>query len=658
MKKRNLYLIVLIILNALVTNAQDLARKIPENALAVATIKGKNFLDLVSISEINQSVLGKKILEKASQNGANTIKSIEDFGVDITGNSYYFFKDNDSLTTNFILVPVKDITKIDQLFSGDDFKFSNENGIRTYVTADSSAIIKWNKEMLLFTYGKLNDVYFADSVKAARYNIKNYYNLSYNLFKSNPSVVEEIDSAVYENNTDSTTLLDGDAVIMEQKPKDTEIIDSASADVVMYPPVIAPPVSTYDSYGANTGDSTQINYNKNYEDSYEQDRQIGRKLTFEWSSAEAQNLFSTNNSTSILNNESFIKNQDTAAEATFWLSSFEQFYSRFVPMATLYTTNIFSGYKNFNAKLFLEDKEIKIQSSLELEPAAADVYAKIYRKKINKKFLKYVNSENLTGFFGYSIDTKTYLEEIPNLLKTVYSGGYFGKFSEEIGMGADLFSLLLDEAAVAKMVKGDLLFVLNDLTEKEVTYTDYDYDENYNSTQVEKVKKELQPDFLMMFSTDDSRLFEKMLKYGIKKELIKESNNVYTIDVKKNIFKMYVLIKDGIFFLSSSKPQIDQINADNYKGNISGLHKNLLLKSNFSAFMNTKKLSGKFPDNDLGFTKGMENLNKNLGLVGDVYLKSNKIKSNAISGEVVMNVPTNFKNALAYIFSLANDLKF
>ncbi len=664
MKKRSLYLMMLIIMNVFALKAQDLAKKIPENALAVGTIKGKNFLELVSISEINKSTFGKKILEKVSEKSKNPIKSIEDFGVDITGNMYYFFKANDSLTTNFILIPVKDITKIDALFSDDSLKFSNQNGIRTYTTADSSAIINWNKEMLVFTYGKLNETYFSDSTKAARYNIKSYYNLSYNLFNTKQEYLAETDSLINDatdsvkyDPTGAVEISKGDGIVVEVKPQEIHEEDVEQTKSVLPPLSNDSTMKTYEDNIYNS-DSTQTGYNKNYEDSYEQDRQIGRELTFRWSSAEAQNLFIETNSTSILNNESFQKNQDPQAEATFWLPSLAQIYSKFIPSSTLYSSNLFNGYKNFNAKLFLENKEIKIQSSLELEPAEADVYNRIYEKKINKKFLKYINSDKLTGFFGYSIDTKTYLEEIPTILKTVYSNGYFGNFADEVDMGADLFSLLLDEAAVAKMVKGDLLFVLNNLTEMETTYTDYEYDENYNSKEVEKTKKELQPDFLMMFSTDDSRLFEKLFKYGIKKNFVTEEDEIYTIEIKKSIFKMYVLIKDGIFFLSSSKPQMTQIKANNYQAKVSQLHKNLLLKSNFSAFMKTKKLSGKIPDNDLGLTQNMESMSKKLALLGDVYLKSNKIKNNMISGEIVMNVPGNFKNAMAYLFNLANDFNF
>src|SRR5690606_40854277 len=109
----------------------------------------------------------------------------------------------------------------------------------------------------------------------------------------------------------------------------------------------------------------------------------------------------------------------------------------------------------------------------------AKSYARIYNSKINRNFLRYLDSENTLGFFAYSINTQAYLEEFPKMLNSIYAPS-MGPNAEEVAIGTEILSLLLDEAAIAKTVRGDGLFVLNGVTQHETAYTSYDYDEDYN----------------------------------------------------------------------------------------------------------------------------------------------------------------------------------
>src|SRR3546814_11926467 len=92
-------------------------------------------------------------------------------------------------------------------------------------------------------------------------------------------------------------------------------------------------------------------------------------------------------------------------------------------------------------------------------------------------------------------------------MKDMY-GNLFEQYEADIALGADLVSLLLDEAAIANVAKGDALFVLNGIAEREVPYISYEYDDDYNYMEVEKIKMETIPDFLLMFSSDDVQIYK------------------------------------------------------------------------------------------------------------------------------------------------------
>jgi hypothetical protein len=352
---------------------------------------------------------------------------------------------------------------------------------------------------------------------------------------------------------------------------------------------------------------------------------------------------------SILNNPAYLRSLDKNAIGTFWMADLQRIYSGYLPYNFLKYGNMLKGYGSVNARLYMDKEHMRITGEMTLDEDRADAYRKIYDKKLNKKFLKYIKSDSLIGFMSYAFDTESYLKELPKIFSQTY-----GAFTEEIDLGGDLLSLLLDEKAIAKVVKGDALILMTNLTPRESTYQTYVYDENYERRDTMQTKTETLPDILCMFSSDDTHLIEKLLKYGISKHKILFANNIYSLyHSTKNPFNLHILLKDGIVFMGTSLTDIEQINAGTYKGNLSKQQKDLLLKNNMTMFFSPKNLHDKMPVAEMGY-KG-EIMSRLLGNSGNVYLKSSGIKGNYISGELIADVPNNQENALKYFISLFND---
>jgi len=380
-----------------------------------------------------------------------------------------------------------------------------------------------------------------------------------------------------------------------------------------------------------------------------------KQLAFIWMNIQADKIFSTNYE-SIETNKSYTSSLDQKAIAEIWVSSLQDAYNSIAPeFGTYGKAGVMKGYGSLNAKLFMDKTSFRISTGLELAKEQADSYKKIMDRKLNKKFLKYVDSEKAIGFMGYSIDTKAYLEEFPKLLKQTYGSFLGGKMDEEIELGSDLFSLLLDEEAVSNVVKGDALFVINGLNSKEVTYTTYEYDDDYNRKEVTKTKKETLPDFLFMFSSEDTRLMNKLIKYGINKNYVSTNNGIYKIEEKKSPIDIYFMIKDGIVFFGNSLTEMQSISNSSFNSAISKTHKNLLAKNNFSFLFNAKNLVGKVPDSEIGGEETAKKFNETLGKMGNIYMKSNPIKGNVVSADISAEIPNGHENALKYLFSLIEN---
>lgn len=683
---KNLLIAFSLLFSFKLAKAQDLVKKIPANAFTVATIKGDNVFKLMFVKDFNESFLGKKLLTQTSKSLDKNFTSIEDFGINLEKNMYYFNQLSDSITYNCFLIPLKDATKFESLINEKEKKFKTEGDLRTMVLPDSTSIIKWNNNMLYFVTGSIRSSFFADSANSARYGIKeiryqnNYDNLT-------DSAVVAVDST-YATTTEPNEVVD---VVLappppvlskpytpnikayqkkastkkasskksskkkpaKKKPAVKKIEEINEVEITDTP--MAEAIDVVDGAEAmtQTGNPDE-RYDEYQKERAEQDAKK-KQLAFIWMNIQADKIFSTNYE-SIETNKSYTSSLDQKAIAEIWVSSFQDAYNSIAPeFGTYGKAGIMKGYGSLNAKLFMDKTSFRISTGLELAKEQADSYKKIMDRKLNKKFLKYVDSEKAIGFMGYSIDTKAYLEEFPKLLKQTYGSFLGGKMDEEIELGSDLFSLLLDEEAVSNVVKGDALFVINGLNSKEVTYTTYEYDDDYNRKEVTKTKKETLPDFLFMFSSEDTRLMNKLIRYGINKNYVSTNNGIYKIEEKKSPIDIYFMIKDGIVFFGNSLTEMQSISNNSFNSAISKTHKNLLAKNNFSFLFNAKNLVGKVPDSEIGGEETAKKFNETLGKMGNIYMKSNPIKGNVVSADISAEIPNGHENALKYLFSLIEN---
>lgn len=682
---KKIFIAISFLLLAKLNYAQDLVKKIPANAFTVATIKGDNVFKLMFVKDFNESFVGKKLLTETSKSLDKNFSSIEDFGINLEKNMYYFNQLSDSITYNCFLIPLKDAIKFENLISDKEKKIRTDGDIRTMVLPDSTSIIKWNNNMMYFVTGSIKSTFFADSAKSAKYGIKDIrYQNNYDVLTD--SAVVAVDSTyattaepaveivappaegwTVHPPSNKQTIKNKAGTTKKNKKKITKKstakkksngkkvkaknrkskIEDNSTEIALSDTT---EMDAFVTDTLNNGDT----YDEYQKERAEQDAKK-KQLAFVWMTAQSDKIFNSSYE-SIESNKSYTASLDNKAIAELWVSSLQDVYNSISPeLGTYGKSGLMKGYGSLSAKLFMDDKSFRISTGLELAKDQADAYKKIMNRKLNKKFLKYVNSDKAIGFMGYSIDTKAYLEEFPKLMKQTY-GAFLGRnMEEEIELGTDLFSLLLDEEAVSKVIKGDALFVINGLNTKDVTYTTYDYDDDYNQKEVTKTKKETLPDFLFMFSSEDNRLMNKLIKYGMNKRYVTVNNNIYKIEEKKSPVDIYFMIKDGIVFFGNSLTEMQSINDNTFKSAITKTHKTLLAKNNFSFLFNAKNLVGKVPTEEIGGEETAKKFNETLGKMGNVYMKSNPIKGNLVSADISAEIPNGHKNALKYLFSLIEN---
>ena len=622
--KRVLQLIALATCTGLTASAQDLAYKIPENAFTVASIKSGQLFRLTTVSEVNNSFLGKKLLESLSKSTQKEYKSLDDLGFSLSANSYYYSQITDSIDYTCVLVPIADLNKVNALLRSSQEPVYEQHGINVSVRPKAKTVLAWNNQFLFLTYGRPKDNFFADSARAARYGIE---------MTDNPyadvETVEITDSPIAATPDDEPVIVEAPSPLPDTIP--TTVPDDA-------PP---PPVVDFNYNNDNSSGQ-----------SYEERKLIKDSLSMLWLTNNALQVFDKKENTpSILNSPGYKRTADPEAVATFWMTDMQTIYSSFLPYTLMKYGYLMRGYGSFNSRLYLGKDKMRLTSEIGLDPQKSASYGKICDQKLNKKFLKYVNSDSLIGFMSVAFNTEAYMNELPGLFTGVY-----GKYDEEMSIFGELVSIALDEKAIAKVVKGDALFLLSGLSQKEISYSSYVYDtETFEYRDTIKTKTETLPDFLYMFSSEDPRIIERLLQYGIKKEKIVQANGVYTVaQTNKMPFTLHFLIKDGIVFVGTSIKDIRQIQSGSFKSNISKEQKALLSKNNFSLFFNPKTISAAIPSSELGDSG--ERMRKLLDGAGNLYMTSAGIKDGYVGVDMVADVPKEKENALKYFLDLIEEM--
>lgn len=631
--KRLLSLIALTSCTGLTAMAQDLAYKIPEKAFSVGAIKGNQLFRLASVKEISNSVPGQKLLAKLSKGHPAAYTGLDELGFNLSANTYFYYHMTDSIDYTTLIIPIADKNKVEKLLLKYLVPVSEVNGVKTMMDdQDGDKTIKsWNNEMLVLTSGHAKASFFSDSATAARYGIDP---------DVRPVYVEADTAAVAAPYEDSDEVLVDSAVAL---------IDTAYAvpDIMDVPTAVPddapPPPMLPDSYQEDAEEQMEH---------YKQQEKRKDSLSQAWLVDYSRQVFDKKEgSSSILNVPGFKRANDPEAVASFWMTDIQSMYASFLPYSLMKYGYGMKGYGTVNARLYMDKEHMRMTTEIGLDENKSAIYNKICNHQLNKKFFKYINSDSLVGFMSYAYNTEAYLNEIPKMFTGIYA-----RYDEEMMIAGDMISLLLDEKAVAKVIKGDALFLLSGISEKQVTYSSYVYDqETFEYKDTVRTKTETLPDFLLMFSSDDASIIERLLQYAIRKEKAVLQDGIYSFEqTRKMPLSLHLLIKDGIVFMGTSRDELTRIQNGTFKANVTKEQKQLLTKNNFSLFFNPRNMGQVIPTSEVGETA--ERLRKLMNGAGNVYMTSTGIKDGYIGVDMTADVPKEKENALKYFLEMMEEM--
>ncbi|XRE42939.1 hypothetical protein ACIVBQ_001143 [Tenacibaculum discolor] len=380
-----------------------------------------------------------------------------------------------------------------------------------------------------------------------------------------------------------------------------------------------------------------------------------------WTKKYVLDLFNKNVISSIASNTKFQKSKKKNASATLWVRNygmlmtdlFKSFGSSLYPLyADVGDQNIY-GVEEVTANLFFDKSDARILLDMSVSPDMKKSFKKIYNKRMSRDLVNSFDHDKALAFWSISIDTEETLKQYPELLNKMY-GGILPKFQEEMEIVGDLFSLVIDEEAIGRLITGDALLVLNDFSKKEVEYTTYKYDEDYKRKEVTKTKEEFVPDFTLMIGSKEEDLLNKFFKLGEKHKAVEIENNVVKFKTKKSDipFNLYSVVKNDVLYLTTSETNALSIARGNNNFNTKK-HSKLVRDNSTVFFVDVNAVLNKIPNKWMSKSE-KEAMRFSTDNLNDGVFRVSRMRGNTISSELKISTQGTEENTLKLLLEFIN----
>lgn len=655
--KKVLLFVYLSLVTAIIS-AQDLITKIPSNASAVFTIKGKNITDLVSTEEFESSKIGKLFLKELAKETDGQLTDLEALGLNLSQNFYYFMQVEGGSLNNYVLIPITNKEGFLSLMPAYKKEEMVIDGNITYFIDDyDNAVTMFTENTLLFVYSK--------PITKDDYTIDDYYGYN-DVIEENDIVAEAADATGEAKEEVEILSLDTEnneeEEIVDLGDYEEEVVESIDVEEII--------IETTESDNYDYYDSDYYQKLEQRRRERQAEREAKRKEAMLVVVKNAKEIlkgkYAENN---ILKNNNYVKSIGKGKdEAVLWVDDFGGIYEEIfngmggiskgmlAPYQFMNFEDLYGGI-SLTSKLNFEDTQATIKTSYTMNDRMAEFSSAMYNGKLNKNFYNYLNEDDLQAYFSLNMSTQGILKAYPELMGSIFEGVEKEHLEDIVAISTRLVSLILDEEAIAKIIRGDMLFAMNGLEQQEVAYTTYEYDENYESTEVTKTKMETVPKFLFMITSEEEDIFNRLMRIGVKENEIIFENGIYKANTTELPFTLNMLFKDNMILFGNSTEDMMAISKGSYKSKISGKQKKLMAKNSTLIYINGKAMVSKIPQ-DMIPEEFKQKANYVKDNVEDVVFRVGQVKGNSLEGEMILNTPAGkgHKNSLAYFLNVIDAL--
>jgi len=415
----------------------------------------------------------------------------------------------------------------------------------------------------------------------------------------------------------------------------------------------------FDFYNYYDSDENEVIINENYRDIRDSIKIIITNKLF------AEALVKPNKN--ILSNDDFKRfSKEMKADLFLWID-----YGFYNDMLSISYYPHFSGLMNIVNGIYsglyyalainIEKDELNISTSVFTNNKLKELLDNSSDYKVKSNFLKYTTESKNSGYMLINFDSEGVGEAYKKLTVDILSEApYYGQHAETVQKAIDI---IIDQEAIYNLFPGELFIASEGVIEKEVTYIDYVYDDEYNYTEVEKTKTKQIPIFTAMLAVGNESQAKTLLDLSLLSKATTKENGIYTFKFPGNKipFNMYATVEDGLVFFSNDSIFVHKTAKEGVARNLRLGKEHKKLIRNSAMVMNVDSERSLDLISQIMFSNHKrERYEPKIKLVNDntqkIIIVSKKPKKGIHKTEVKLQLAENEDYSLVHIFKLIDTL--
>ncbi len=655
--------------------SQSLLDKVPVNASLVLKYAGENFRTSLPLRKLESYSFLRNTLQKMLH--SDSLSVLENTGIDLLQDAWQYVLIEDSATSLVSLFQLKDSNQFKALLQQNmqaEMRPQYRKGYRQVRLTDE-LYAAWNNRWAVIIYCSYNGRKNAYEYPAAA-------DTAVALAEGTAGVVDSVLAVTTEEKAEIITTQPAPKI---QKPGKTGTTGKKHGTPAKKKPgkgkaaprkkPAPPPAATEDSEAL---EAERMAYQDSVDNArreawYKAQQQHAAAVQQQASDSLMEVAFNQS-VVSIRTEASYDKVIDPVAHVSVWLN--------YDNLMTQYFNLLFRGinrtlYSGLNARhlsrnneagfrtgmnIFFDQKRLRLeQKTYTPQPELNSLGREVYNSRQSPALAGYINPGCL-AYLSSSLNTEAMAHYWYRLMRQYLSNNPFtGEFADLVDVYMDLMEIIIDEKAIGELLPGNMMMVLHKMDTRTVTYTDYEYDDNFKATEIKKTRQEATPDFSIVFETRKEGFMQKLaqlpLKYAEKGHYKYTDRGGYyelSFDSSKNALRaLYFAVKNGRALISTS-PEVVQHTLQNTGFSPDAAVMESVMRNNLSLRIDMQQIIRQIsPQLSTALSQKISrHFEENMG---DVSMESS-YRDGIIQATTLMNINGNHSNSLEFFFNMIDQI--
>jgi hypothetical protein len=308
--------------------------------------------------------------------------------------------------------------------------------------------------------------------------------------------------------------------------------------------------------------------------------------------------------------------------------------------------------------LNFENGKMAMRSELFFNEEMKKLYQGMTDVKFNKKFLRYVKGgDQLFGYYYLNFNVAKTIEEGKTLIhKLLASTPGYGEMASDV---LKIIGIFIDEQAIGRLVKGDMMLAVSGLQTIPVTQQTYEFDADFNFIAKDTTVMQTLPIFTLMASYGSEKDLMKFIDLGLHSSVLTREGRYFKMTIPNTGMHLYLALRQGMLILTNNRTLVQQNLDKGYenKRRLDKKHRKMLCDNSLVMFWdipNTiRAVAGDEAESNIGAMGYLNMMGKEFE---SMQATSSKKVGNSIRGNVDFNFINKKTNSLEQMFRIINGI--